>query len=337
MQRSVALGYAALAASILLVACGPRQAGGDTRPAVIPWIATVAGPPPTPSPRPTPTPLAMRFCVAADLALRAGRAGAAAGTGYTTLVFTNRSTTECQVQGVPLVQLLDSVGRPLAASQDSVPGGDGGPVELLPGVTDGGGITPAVPGQAQLSVGIATVLCLARPGTALAVGLPNGGGRLTTPWIFGAYAGGDCGGGIYVPPFADALPHMPVPEPPPDFSVKLVLPASVVIGQTLKYQIRLTNVAGHDIAFTNCPGYIESTKGGTANLRVRYVLNCQPIGLFKSGETVTLAMEFPISATSPVESFGDLRPGVNPIWWGLDWPYQGSGGHGTITLTTASS
>ncbi len=170
MQRSAALPCVALATAILLVACGPRQAGGETRPAVIPWIATVAGPPPTATPRPTPTPLAMRFCVAADLVLRAGRTGAAAGTTYTTFVFTNRSTTECQLQGVPLVQLLDSLGRPVAASQDNLPGGDGGPVALLPGVTDGGGITPPVPGQAQVSVGIASVLCVARPGTALAVG-----------------------------------------------------------------------------------------------------------------------------------------------------------------------
>lgn len=279
----------------------------------------------------------MRYCQAADLNLRAGRGGVAAGTGYRTLVFTDRSSTDCQLQGVPLVQLLDSVGRPLTASQDRLAGGDGGPVALLPGVTDGGGITPAVPGQAQLSVGIASVLCMARPSTALAVGLPNGGGGLTIPWVRSAYVGGDCGGGIYVTPFGDALPHTAPPEPPPDFTVKLALPVSVVIGQTLKYQVRLTNVAGHDIAFTSCPGYTESMKGGSAGLRVRYVLNCRPIGLFKSGETLTLAMEFPISAMSPVESFGDPRPGVNPIWWGLDWPYQGSNGHGTITLTGASS
>jgi hypothetical protein len=337
MQRSAALPYAALATAILLTACGPRQAVGGTRPAIIPWTATVPGPPPTPSPPPTPTPLAMRFCVAADLAIREGRTGAAAGTSYTTFVFTNRSATECQLQGVPLVQVLDSVGRPVVASQDNLPGGDGGPVALLPGMTDGGGITEAIPGQAQLSVGIASVLCLPRAGTALAVSLPNGGGRLTIPWDFGAYAAGDCGGGIYVPPFADALPHLQVPEPPSDFAMELFLPASVAIGQTLKYQVRLANVSGHDIAFTTCPTYIESTKGGTANFRVQYVLNCRPIGLFKAGETVTLAMEFPMSATSPVESLGAPRPGVNPVWWGLDWPHQQSGGRGTITLTTASS
>lgn len=294
MQGSLTLRCAALATSILLVACGPRLAGGNTRPAVIPWIATVAGPLPTPSPRPTPTPLAMPFCVAADLSLRAGSRGAAAGTGYTTLVFRNRSTTKCQLQGVPLVQLLDSLGRPLTTSQDSLPRGDGGPVALLPGVTDGGGITPAVPGQAQLYVGIASVLCMPRPSTALAVGLRNGGGRLTTPWVRSAYAGGDCGGGVYVPPFDDALPHTPAPEPPPDFTVKVIMPNSVAIGQTLQYQVRLTNVSGHDIAFTSCPAYSEGIKGPTAFLRARYVLNCQPVGLFRSGEAVTFAMELPI-------------------------------------------
>lgn len=336
MQGSVTLRCAALATSILLVACGLRPAGGDTQPGVIPWISTAAGPVPTPTPTPTPTPLAMRYCQAADLSLRAGSGGAAAGTGYRTLVFTNRSTTECQLQGVPLVQLLDSVGRPLTASQDRLSGSDGGPVALLPGVTDGGGITPAVPGQAQMSVGIASVLCMPRPSTALAVGLPNGGGRLTIPWVRSAYAGGDCGGGIYVPPFADALPHTPAPEPPPDFTVKLVVPVSVVIGQTLKYQVRLTNVAGHDIAFTSCPAYSEGIKGPTAFLRARYVLNCQPVGLLRSGETVTFAMELPIPATPSFDGVSSPQPGLNPLWWGLDWPYQGSGG-GTITLTAASA
>ncbi len=163
MQRSVTLRCAALATSILLVACGPRPAGGDTRPAVIPWISTAAGPEPTPTPTPTPTPLAMRYCQAADLSLRVGRTGAAAGTWYTTFVFTNRSSTQCQLQGVPLVELLDSAGQPLFTSQASLPGGDGGPVGLLPGITDGGGVAPAVAGQAQLSVGIASVLCMPRP------------------------------------------------------------------------------------------------------------------------------------------------------------------------------
>jgi hypothetical protein len=281
-----------------------------------------------------PTPLALRYCQSSDLSLRVGRSGAAAGTAYTSFILTNRSSTQCQLQGVPIVQLLDAAGRTLSISHEL---GEGGvaPVALLPGVTDGGGQTPAVVGQGDLEVGIASVLCLPRPSTTLAIDLPNGGGRLTTSWPRNAYSGLDCGGGIYVYPFGDGLPHSPAPEPPPDFDVAFVMPASVHIGQTLKYQVRLTNISGRDIAFTSCPGYSEGIKGPTAYLRARYLLNCNPVGLFKAGETVTFAMELPI--VSPPD-FAGIRPGVNPVWWGIDWPYRTDfSGTGWITLTAPSA
>ncbi len=323
--------HAVLALVMLMAACGPRSApaGGETRPAVIPWISTAAGPAPTPSPRPMPTPLAMRYCQAADLSLRVGRSGAAAGTWYTSFIFTNRSSTQCQLQGVPIVQLLDSAGRTLSVSNELGEGG-AAPVALVPGITDGGGQTSAAAGQGDLEVGIASVLCLPRPSTTLAIDLPNGGGRLTTAWPRSAYNGLDCGGGIYVYPFADGLPHSPAPEPPPDFAVAFVMPPSVAIGQTLKYQVRLKNVSGHDIAFTICPGYTEGIKGPTAFVRARYILNCNPVGLFMSGETVTFAMELP-----NVDGSG---PGANPVSWALDWPYVTDlSSSGWITLTAPSA
>jgi hypothetical protein len=280
------------------------------------------------------TPLAMRYCQAADLTLRVGRSGAAAGTWYTSFIFTNRSSTQCQLLGVPIVQLLDAAGRILAVSGE-LGGGGASPAALLPGITDGGGQTPAIAGQADLEVGIASVLCLPRPSTTLAIDLPNGGGRLNTSWPRGAYGGLDCGGGIYVYPFADGLPHSPAPEPPSDFSVAYVMPPSVAIGQRLKYQVRLTNISGRDIAFASCPGYSEGIKGPMAFVRARYILNCNPVGLLRSGDTVTFAMELPI--VSPAD-FAGIRPGVNPVWWGMDWPYRTDfSGAGWITLTAPST
>jgi hypothetical protein len=282
-----------------------------------------------------PTPLAMRYCQAADLSLRVGRTGAAAGTWYTSFIFTNRSSTPCQLQGVPIVQLLDAGGTPFSVQQSSLSADDQYPVALIPGTADTGGITPAVAGQAQLDVGIASVLCLPRPSTTLAVDLPNGGGRLATAFGKGAYEGPDCGGGVYVSRFADAIPHSPAPEPSPDFEVAFVMPPSVAIGQTLKYQVRLRNISGRDIAFRSCPGYTEGIKGPTAYVRARYILNCNPVGLFRSGDTVTFAMELPIVA--PPE-FSGMGPGVNPVWWGIDWPYRTDlTGAGWITLTAAGA
>ena len=157
---------------------------------------------------------------------------------------------------------------------------------------------------------------------------------LTIPWPRSAYGGNDCGGGIYVYPIGDGFPHSPAPEPPPDFEVVFVMPASVAIGQTLKYQVRLKNISGRDIAFTSCPGYTEGIKGPTAFVRARHILNCNPVGLFRSGETVTFAMELPI-----VGSPAFAGPGVNYVSWRLDWPYRvdfSGSGWTTVTAPGAS-
>jgi hypothetical protein len=277
----------------------------------------------------------MRYCQAADLSLRVGRTGAAAGTSYTSFVFTNRSSTQCQLQGVPIVQILDASGQALSPPQGTLDFNDFSPVALFTGVQDQGGIMPAVVGQAQLTVGIPSAQCQARPSVRMLFTLPNGGGQVTTGWARPASAWVDCVQGLSVSPFASAIPPTPTPEPPPDFEVTFVMPTSVAIGQTLKYQVRLTNVSGRDIAFTSCPGYSEGIKGPTAYLRARYILNCNPVGLFKAGETVTFAMELPI--VSPPDFVG-IRPGVNPVWWGIDWPYHTDfSGTGWITLTAPSA
>jgi hypothetical protein len=161
--------------------------------------------------------------------------------------------------------------------------------------------------------------------------LPEGAGQLAADWPGSAFVGPGCSDGLSVSPFADALPATPEPTPSPDFAAAYVMPPSVAIGQTLKYQVRLTNVSGRDIAFTSCPGYSEGIKGPTAYLRARYRLNCNPVGLFRSGDTVTFAMELPIVSSL---DFAGIGPGVNPVWWSIDWPYRTAfSGAGWITLT----
>jgi len=322
---------------MLLAACGPRPApaAGDTRPAVIPWIPTAAGAAPTPSLRPMPTPLTMRYCQAADLSLRVGRTGAGLGSAYTSIIFTNGSSTPCQLQGVPTVRVLDAAGQVLSPPQTELDFNGPEPVELSPGVRDQGGIAPAVIGQAQLTIRRPSLECSPRPSATLLFVLPEGAGQLAADWPGSAFVGPGCSDGLSVSPFAGTLPATPEPTPSPDFAVAYVMPPSVAIGQTLKYQVRLKNVSGHDVAFTSCPGYTEGIKGPTAFVRARYLLNCNPVGLFRSAETVTFAMELPIVA--PPE-FSGMGPGVNPVWWGIDWPYHSDfSGAGWITLTTPSA
>ena len=128
MQGSITR-HAGLALATVLAACGPWPApAGDARPAVIPWISTVAAPEPTPAP----TVLAMPFCQAADLSVRVGRSGLS---GDTSVIFTNRGSTACQLQGIPRVRFLDSSGQVLSPLPTPMIITETAPVELGTGVT----------------------------------------------------------------------------------------------------------------------------------------------------------------------------------------------------------
>jgi hypothetical protein len=323
---------AGLAFAMVLVACGPWPAPADTRPAVIPWISTAAAPEPTLAP----TPLAMPFCRAGDLSVRVGRGGVS---GDTPVIFTNHGSAACQLQGIPRVRLLDRSGQVLPPLPTAMDIADETPVELSPGVRDGGGVTPAAAGQAQLTVFMRSDLCLPRPSVKLDIVLPSAAGELAPDWSRPAYQGVDCSQGFFVSPFVSAIPPSPAPFPSPDFTLEYILPASVAIGETLKYKVVLTNVSGRDIRFTTCPSYLEFLKGA-AFLRGRYLLNCRPVGVFKSGETVTFAMELPIVATNS-DGCADpsclewIRPGPNSFEWVIGPPFVavGKNGSGAITLT----
>lgn len=333
MQGSITR-QAGLALAMVLAACGPWPLPADARPSVIPWISTAAAPEPTLAP----TPLAMPFCRAGDLSLRVGRGGVS---GDTPVIFTNHSSTACQLQGIPRVRLLDRSGQVLPPLSTAMDIADEAPVELSAGVRDGGGITPAVAGQAQLTVFMRSDLCLPRPSAKLEIVLPSAAGELATDWARPTYQGVDCNQGFFVSPFVNAIPPTAAPFPAPDFTLEYILPGSVAIGETLKYKAVLTNVSGRDIRFTTCPSYLESIDG-TSLLSARFALNCKPVGIFKSGETVTFAMEFPIVVThsglcadpacSKVEW---VRPGPNSVDWVMGAPFiaVGKNGEGRITLT----
>ena len=278
-----------------------------------------------------PTPLAMRFCQAGDLSPRVGRTGVGLGSAYTSIIFTNRSSTACQLQGVPVLQLLDASGQLLPQPATQQYSNDSPPVALLPGVADTGGITPPLDGQAEITVRMPTAVCLPRPSASLVIILPDRAGKLDVAWPRSGAGYPGCGEGLDTTPFSSALPPTPIPTPPPDFTVKFVLPQSIAIGQTLKYEVRLTNIAGRDIAFTTCPGYTEYLKGAGL-LRARYLLNCKPLGLFKSGETVKFAMELRISAA---DSYDRIGPGADMVGWVIDLPFRSEyRGGGQVIVTT---
>jgi hypothetical protein len=89
--------------------------------------ATSASPTETPSPSATVTPsasasptaaVAASECTTAQLRLSAGRGGAAAGTFYQSLVFTNISSATCSLRGYPGASYVDSSGGQLGVPAD---------------------------------------------------------------------------------------------------------------------------------------------------------------------------------------------------------------------------
>jgi len=270
----------------------------------------------------------MRNCTARDLSIRLGRVGAAAGTTYTSYVFTNKGKTVCQLYGFPVVSFRDPSGEAVPVPVGNYPVMPY-PVAVLTGIPEGDDRTPAVSGQAVLTLTMRSGPCVLHRVSRMLIDLPSLGGQLTLALEMVPQSWPGCEPlRLGVQGFAEAAPRPPDPPPPPDFSVQLVLPESVHVGETLQYRVILTNVSGHPIRFARCPGYWESLK--LASLRQRYVLNCGPVGPLESGQQVTFAMEFPITSAQ----YTSARAGgeVDYIAWGLDWPYSSRYGVGRVKI-----
>jgi hypothetical protein len=163
----------------------------------------------------------------------------------------------------------------------------------------------------------ATATCTPFAIVRLVIILAEAGGELELPWRFGPYLGPDCfPGPVAVDSFGPFPPPAPPPPPAPELVATYLGPASVEPGQTLKYRVQLRNVSGHTIQLRPCPGYTEGLKGVVTE---RYVLNCEPVGAVKPGESVTFAMEMAIPARVSAGAVGPL--GLLAFSWTLDQPW----------------
>jgi hypothetical protein len=269
----------------------------------------------------------MPFCQAAELSVRIGRTGAAAGTEWTDLVFTDVGATPCQLMGVPALTFRDGSGAQAAPVNSLATDTSSEPVALAPGVPAGLARSDAAAGQAYLMMGVPSILCLAKPIARIDVALPGGSGHLTTAWVNGPAAdtASYCyHGSIAVEGFVTGAPPTPAPEPVPDFVITAALPSSIKLGQTVHYDVMLTNNSGQVLQFATCPGYTESIKGVTSR---RYLLNCSSIGAWAPGRSINFAMEFPLAGIGfgghSLNGQGPLRTTLD---WTLDYPHQSSGG-----------
>ncbi len=120
-------------------------------------------------------------------------------------------------------------------------------------------------------------------------------------------------------------------EPPPTAEIgsatmtaRLTMPARVVAGNTLLYQVTLTNRSTMPFVFRNCPSFVETLDSGQQTSG-HYLLNCRHEGVVVPGASVTFAMALDLPASTP--------PGRHVLTWSMDMPYSDTASQASVTVT----
>jgi hypothetical protein len=136
VKNSLTGGIMAIAA-ILAVGCGPQSsnASGQASSQNSAAQSSAASQPSSPAStsQNIATPAGGSACSTSNLNLTLGDGGAAAGTDYTVLDFTNTGTTSCTLYGFPGVSLITSSGAQIGAAATRNPSTASTVVTLAPG------------------------------------------------------------------------------------------------------------------------------------------------------------------------------------------------------------
>ena len=293
----------------------------------VPWAAlkpSAADPPeaPTASPAPPyPIPAGTPSCVASQLEGTVGYTHPYPGGNIDLpIVFRDRASTDCTVEGYPDLAVLDASGHVLA----SVKGG-GGPATAVPNgpvvpILARAG-TPAlkfvdgvVPGNAgQLFVDLSWYDCKRPKAATLEVGLPGGGGILRVPFpeTGGYYMLCDTSSSYR------ALLRGPFgPEGiqwPPELhryisnSIAIAPPSPVKAGGTAVFYVTVANNDTIDYVLDPCPNY--SVFIGPKTVIWQYALNCGPLGRIAARSRARFEMRLPVPK--------NIAPGDYVLQWSL--------------------
>jgi hypothetical protein len=316
MGRPTALAVLALGA-MLVAACSTEPTAMPSPAGYVPWLPLkpqghyVDGPQRTAPPGPPVLiPSGTPACVASQLEARSGWEGAAAGNHDTPIAFRNRSASRCFVEGYPDVAVLDRKGALLVQASglsgrgtyfDSwpvvpvlmQPGVPPFPPDVFPNV----GTMPSLRGEAFLN--LSWYDCRQPQAAWLGIDLPNGGGRLTTPFVFkGAYSSA-CprtdADGVSRGPLSPAGYTTPSGFLFSDLSISLQAPASAPHGSTLTFYVTLTNHDQVGFSLEPCPDYREILDKASIQ---SYQLNCLPVSRIAPGDSVTFQMKAQVPASS---------------------------------------
>jgi hypothetical protein len=103
------------------------------------------------------------------------------------------------------------------------------------------------------------------------------------------------------------------------------VPDTILAGQTIRYEITITNESKSAISFDTCPVYDE---GFTPDEMMSYELNCLPVRRLEAGSSATFAMEFAVPPVSKTPA------GPEKFLWRLHG-YDGLATAGKVVMVTA--
>jgi hypothetical protein len=287
-------------------------------------IANSIGPIPAPAMPPT--------CRLADLYV--GWIGGNGATGHilSSIGITNHGTTGCSLTGYPVITLITPQGTAVSLPVQQTSGGwasssPGQPTVLHPNQSepipysqfDGASFTfewwycaGTAPQVSAVDVTLPGVAGVRR----VEFGGPGAGSRCDTPaqgrmLLVGAIQG----------PSAENIALTP-----PALRVTLAgVPDTILAGQTIRYEITITNESKSAISFDTCPVYDE---GFTPDEMVSYELNCLPVRRLEAGSSATFAMEFAVPPVSKTPA------GPEKFLWRLHG-YDGLATAGKVVMVTA--
>lgn len=305
----------------------PVSPRGTANPAVVEWLPLPASNqqinpesatpvPPVAIPAGTPT------CTAAQLEVGRGASSGATGHVNQPIVFRNRTSSACVLQGYPDLAVIAADGQTLAEGAGTTNRGtfflDGPavPVLIQPGTAPLKSMydpTAPVGTPGQAYVNIEWWDCQARTAERLLVSLGDGAGQLSLAFLGRAPVSPACGATATATSYLARGPFDPsgFPWPPPpevvNIAIAIAAPATVRRGTALDYTVTLTNQSNRAYRLFPCPDYFEFVGGKLA--RSTFALNCGPVGAIAPGGSAAFAMRMEIPAT--------ISAGLTEIRWGV--------------------
>lgn len=300
----------------LITACG--STGTTHSSGSVPWLSRTVARYEIPLSKLILYPVSASACRADELRVGQGRGGAAAGTLFERLVFTNVGAKACLLRGYPTIS-----GVSQGATRSTLQTKRAGEAlfQLLPSNVRSGGHTFLELGTSDACNGGTNRAVIYRH---LEITVPGVGTVHAAPSV---YISDVCG--LFVSSFGLPARYTPLPASPGTpgtLWASAQMPQTVRAGHVLKYTITLRNRTRTPVKLTSCPGYSEGIYEVGFHVQRSYALNCSTKGVVSPHDALRFAMELAIPANTPA--------GQAKFSWSLNTPNGPAAGRVIAIRTT---